>query len=93
MVINTFKSITKDCIMEQTCIAFLGNRKDGTFTKVEVQSVKILLEDVKILDIIDLSVHNCIVSRQTHVSWDFLFDVIYIKEKQCWAKDRALGNS
>ena len=43
-----------------------------------------------IIDGIDLSVHNCVVSIQTHVSLDFLFDVIHVKEKQRWAKDRAL---
>ena len=36
MVINTLKSTTKDGIIEETCIALLGNRKDGTFTNIEV---------------------------------------------------------
>ena len=53
-------------------------------------SVKIFLENVSF---IDLSVHNCVVSIQTHASLDFLIDVINVKQKQRWAKDRALGNS
>ena len=46
-----------------------------------------------IIDRIDLSVHNCVLSIQTHVRLDFLFHVIYVKEKQRWVKDRAFGNS
>ena len=46
-----------------------------------------------IIDGIDLSVLNFAISIQTHVLLDFLFDVIYVKEKQFWAKDRALENS
>ena len=88
--------------MKKTCIMLLGNRKDGSFTNVEVhwlcswsfrQSVKIFLENVMIIDGIDFSVHNCIVSMQTYVWLDILFDVINVEEKQRWAKDRALGNS
>ena len=46
-----------------------------------------------IFDGIDLSVHNYIVSMQTHVQLDFLFDGICVEDKHCWAMDRALGNS
>ena len=44
-------------------------------------SVKIFLKNVMIIDGVDLSVRNCVVSIQTHVSLDFLTDVIYVKEK------------
>ena len=60
---------------------------------VHSDSVKIFLENVIIIDRIDLSVHNCFVSIQTHVRLDSLFDAIHVKKKQRWAKDRALGNS
>ena len=56
-------------------------------------SVKIFLKNVMSIDRIDLSVRNCVVSIQTHVSLYFLTDIIYVKEKQRWAKDRAVRNS
>ena len=73
MVINTFYGIIKDDIVENTCITFLGNRMDDTFSSVAVNykivdhsdSVRILLEDVMIIDRIHLSdgFHKCFHSR------------------------------
>ena len=55
--------------------------------------VMIFLVNVMIIDWIDLSEHNCVVYIEMNVSLNFILEVMYAKNKQRWAKEKALGNS
>ena len=76
MVINTPNGFTKYGMLGNACVTPLGNWEDGSFTDINqvadhLDSVKNLLEDAMTTQGIDLSVHNCVVSVQTHVFWVF----------------------
>ena len=47
---------------------------------VHSDSVKIFLVNVVIVDRIDPSEYNCVVSVETNVSFDLVFDVMYVME-------------